>query len=280
MDIVDTIVHPISTDEVRYPPSPGEGERLGWSTGRRASIEEFAALSRAAGVTQTVLVHSFSTYGYDNAYVVDAAASDPERFVPVGSVDPLAPDVVDQMAYWVGDRGLQGIRYPHVDLRVFDAGHAAAWRAPADLGIPLLFHSRETPFAVLGAVLDANPDLVVVGDHLLNPPIDDGPPFERAASFLELAVHPNLYVKVTNANLTHFNRTGHTSEFLKRVVDAFGPERIMWGSNYPSAYHAAAENPYLGVVEEARRALGFLDEAGALSVFAATARAVYTGLTQ
>src|SRR5258706_8001649 len=102
---VDIHPHIISDDEKKYPPAPLFGKRSDWSQERPSTVETLIEQMDAAGVTKAAVVHSSTTYGFDNSYVVDACNSYPDRLLAVGSVDMLAPDAVATIRSWT-DRGL------------------------------------------------------------------------------------------------------------------------------------------------------------------------------
>src|SRR5260221_9259046 len=63
----------------------------------------------AAGIDKAAIVHSSTTYGYDNSYVADAVASHRGRFTGVFSVDVCAADAPARIRYWLR-RGPSGLR--------------------------------------------------------------------------------------------------------------------------------------------------------------------------
>src|ERR1700712_436795 len=83
---VDIYPHVISDDEGRYPPAPLFGKRSDWSQERPSTVETLIAAMDEAGVAKAAVVHSSTTYGFDNSYVVDGCNQCPGRLVAVGSV--------------------------------------------------------------------------------------------------------------------------------------------------------------------------------------------------
>ncbi len=107
--IVDTHVHVIAADAARYPLRPsGVGSQ--WFREHPVSVEQFATTARAAGVDRAVLVQAFGAYGTDNSYVVEAAATDPDRFVSVGIVDPEDPAAAGEVRTLATRPGFSGVR--------------------------------------------------------------------------------------------------------------------------------------------------------------------------
>ena len=109
MTIIDIHPHIISDDEKRYPPAPLFGKRSDWSQERPSTVQSLIANMDAAGVAKAAVVHSSTTYGFDNSYVVDGCAMYPDRLVAVGSVDMLDDKVDAVIRCWTG-KGLAGLR--------------------------------------------------------------------------------------------------------------------------------------------------------------------------
>src|SRR5258706_5864436 len=86
---VDIHPHIISDDEKRYPPAPLFGKRSDWSQERPNTVESLIAAMDEAGVAKAAVVHSSTTYGFDNAYVVDCCHPDADRLLAVGSAGIL-----------------------------------------------------------------------------------------------------------------------------------------------------------------------------------------------
>src|SRR5688572_16726997 len=98
--ILDIHPHIISNDDKRYPITPLGGKRSVWSAERPVTFEQMVAAMDKAGVDKAAIVHSSTTYGYDNSYAIDCAATQPKRFTVVFSVDVLAPDAPEKIRFW------------------------------------------------------------------------------------------------------------------------------------------------------------------------------------
>ena len=95
---LDIHPHVISPDTDKYPLAPVGGKRSVWSADKVSLTpgQLVEAMDRA-GVAKAALVHSSTTYGFDNSLVADAIAAYPDRFTGVCSVDVLAPDAVEKL---------------------------------------------------------------------------------------------------------------------------------------------------------------------------------------
>ena len=141
--IVDIHPHIISDDEKRYPPAPLFGKRSDWSQERPCTVETLIAAMDAAGVAKAAVVHSSTTYGFDNSYVVDGCNRIPRRLAAVGSVDMPAINSPTVIREWVA-KGLVGVRiFTGGSTKDFDPSELEdphsfpAWEVIEELGMPM-----------------------------------------------------------------------------------------------------------------------------------------------
>ena len=118
------------------------------------------------------------------------------------------------------------------------------------------------------------PGVKVVLDHLGGPPVDEEPPHPLLGNVLRMAKYPNVYVKVSNMNLISQLPYPHrdTHDIVRRIYDAFGPERLMWGTDFP---HVLAAGGYVRALELVRDALDFLNEDDKEWLFSRTVQKVW-----
>jgi predicted TIM-barrel fold metal-dependent hydrolase len=236
-----------------------------------------------AGITQAVLVQATTHYGYDNSYVLDSSRRRPERFVAVGTVDPLRPDAAASLKAAVGDDGLAGVRLFTSGSTVPTQGEWFVapetfpfWEQADELGLPVCLQMRlGAATGQLVELLKRFPGVKVLLDHIGYPDIA-GSPARAGAEVAQLGVHPGLHLKLTHRNLERLRDAGsQADDFLGPVVEAFGAGRIAWGSNLPAAeqslpeLRALAEDVLSGLPEKDRR-----------EIFAGTARRLYPGLVR
>ncbi|TCG09662.1 amidohydrolase [Paraburkholderia steynii] len=280
--VVDTHTHAISPDKARYPLAPVGGHQSEWSAKRPVSFEGLLAAMDEAGIGRAVVVQASTVYGNDNSYVVEAVRSHPDRFAGVFSIDVLAADAVSQMQRWL-DAGLSG-------LRLFTTGSTmpgqAGWlddersfpvwdyAQKHDVSICLQMTAQGIP-ALLN-MLSRFPDIRVLLDHLARPELAGGPPYEAAAPLFSLASHQGVYLKLTNRTIAEASRGASThAAFFPRVLEAFGAQRIAWGSNFP-----AAEGTLPQLLADARNSLSTLPADARNAIFGDTARALYPVLAR
>jgi L-fucono-1,5-lactonase len=247
---------------------------------RRFEPEDMRPLLQANDIQHTVLVQTVSSNEETREFLATAAETDFVAGV-VGWLDLTDAGVADQLAKLRkgsgGDR-LIGIRHQVHDeadpdwLRREDVQRGLAAIEDAGLVYDLLVRTRELPAAHYAVSRHA--DLRFVIDHVAKPRIADGPrdaEWERAMA--PMAALPNVTCKLSGL-VTEAGWETWTQEklepYITRVLDWFGPERCMFGSDWPVCLLAAS---YEEVVETIRKVAGDDED-----VFARTAMRVY-GLT-
>lgn len=175
--------------------------------------------------------------------------------------------------------GLAGLRHqaegePDPDwLSRPDVRRALARVADAGLVYELLVTPRELPAAV--AAVRELPQLRFVLDHAAKPPIAAGD-WQPWAGLLEaLGALPNVSCKlsglVTEADWRSWTPEG-VLPYARHVLDVFGPDRLLYGSDWPVCQLAAG---YDEVLDLARRATAGLTPGERAAVFGANAARLY-----
>jgi L-fuconolactonase len=269
--IVDTHIHPLSDDPVRYPTSPPPGPD--WYQGLHFTGDECLEQMALAGVDQMVLVSAYSLYGYDNSFAADLAREHPGRFVGVCRIDGAAPDVAAALDSWIEGKGMRGVRFGSADPSVYPACERAR-----QLGIPVALQVTQDKLGQVRLLAQAFPDLNLILDHLAHPPTDDGPPYQAASEFFALRDLPNLHQKFSSMNLWEAD-AGRSSRraFVEALVEHFGPSRLMWGSDFPHT-RGTSSDPYKELVDLVRDALDFLPATDREQMLAGTARKLFPAL--
>lgn len=259
-----------------------------WITGpelaplrRSFGLADLAPEAAAAGVSATVLVQTVTVAEETPEFLRLAADSDLVAGV-VGWTDLTAADVADTLAglrELPGGGALAGIRHqvqgepdPQWLLRP-EALRGLAAVAEAGLVYDLVVLPHQLPAAVAAA--ERLPQLTFVLDHLGKPPIAVGGLDPWSADVRALAALPNTVAKlsglVTEADWTGWSCT-QLRPFTDAALDAFGPQRLMFGSDWPVCLLAAS---YGQVADAARELTADLSADEQAAVFGGTATAVY-----
>ena len=250
--IYDAHVHLYSEDRARYPMVPGRERPLEPSASAEALIREMDA----AGVAHALLVQT-PWLGEDNRYLVESMHRHPGRFAAIGWLeDPLARGAPERLRRMYDEDGFRGVRLHLNDERV----HAGVLAGAADpvfqwarvVGVPVQLLQRVAQHPAIVRVADRFRDVRVVVDHLGHPDVSEAPEYRSSGAFFSLAERPNVYVKVSMHNV--HSREGYPwadlHGYQQRVFDAFGPRRLMWGSNWPMAVPQAGYREGLDAVRE------------------------------
>ncbi|TXR98081.1 amidohydrolase [Streptomyces sp. col6] len=259
-----------------------------WITGealaplrRDFTLADLEPEARAAGVGATVLVQTVTVAAETPEFLALADGSDLVAGV-VGWSDLTAPDIADTLAALRelpgGDR-LVGLRHqvqgePDPDwLLRPDVLRGLAAVADAGLVYDLVILPHQLPAATRAAA--ALPGLVFVLDHAGKPPVATGRTHPWADDLRALAALPNTVCKLSGLVTEADWRTWSTDDlrpYAEAVIDAFGPGRLMFGSDWPVCRLAAT---YGEVLDTARALIEGLGEGDRDAVLATTAERVY-----
>ncbi|MFC2025132.1 amidohydrolase family protein [Chloroflexota bacterium] len=177
----------------------------------------------------------------DNRYIIECAHRFPGRFSPVVIVDTDRTDAPETLKKWVKE-GAEGVRL-ETCTRSPGNDPLAIWRTCAELGLPVTCFCSGHEFASdeFRKLIEALPDVTIILEHLARKQRDEQPPYATYQKILALAEYPNVYVKVGGlgeiCSRPYPFRQPFPFEpvppFFQMAYEAFGPSRMMWGSNSP-----------------------------------------------
>jgi L-fuconolactonase len=247
----------------------------------RYGPDELRPLIAEKGIDRTVTVQTIPSVPETEGFLSTAAANDFVAGV-VGWVDLTDPAVADSIARLRArpdGRWLVGIRHQVHDeddaewLLRPDVRRGLKAVEEAGLAYDVLVRTRELPSA-LQTVRDF-PDSRFLVDHIAKPDIKAGQLEPWASRMAPLADHPNVWVKVSGM-VTEADWASWTPDdlapYVRRLVDWFGPQRLLFGSDWPVCTLAAT---YGQVYDAAVAALGDLSDEDRSWVFGRAATAVY-----
>jgi predicted TIM-barrel fold metal-dependent hydrolase len=276
--LLDTHTHVISPDSARYPTDPIGGHQSEWSRARPVDAGGLLRAMDAADIEQAVVVQASTVYGHDNRYVAQTVRTHRDRLVGVYSLDALAADAVDKIAYWQ-DQGLSGLRLfttgSTMPGQADWLGHAdsyPAWAYAEAHGIPVCLQMTMEGIPALRGLLERFPKAIVLLDHCARPALNEGAPYAATQPLLELAAFAGVHLKLTNRTLAAASEGQSTPiDFLRTVIAAFGADHIAWGSNFPAAEGTLAE-----LASTARSVLGQLSSSEQQIIGNGTAQRLYS----
>lgn len=188
-------------------------------------VEVLLAQMEAAGIDKALLVQ----YGgcYNNAYLRQCMKRFPGRFASLGMVDYSAADAAECIRREVEENNLAGLRIPA------STTSEAVWNTVGELGIMASLSGRIVGDEVEDYI-KRFPQVLFRVEHLGFPDLAkalDAPDFQRLMGY---AVYSNVYLMLSGLyafGVEHPYR--EVIPFVERALQCFGPERLMWGSDFP-----------------------------------------------
>ena len=204
--------------------------------------DDMVAAMDAVGVDGALLVSPYSMYGYDASYALDVYAQHPGKFALIRPFDPESESIDDEMAEWTGTPGVVGARImlARMDFGGDHAGLNRIMAAGGRAGVPVNVMASGK-LDILRELARRNPDTVTVIDHvgLAQPFEPPAPPdtFGDLDAVLSLAELDNVVIKISGACTLAQEPFPYPDiwEPLRRIFDAYGIERCMWGTDWTRA---------------------------------------------
>src|SRR5438132_241104 len=249
--LIDSHMHVWSDDPVRFPfAHPYEPKFMPPKI--PATLETLLAEMDRQGVSHCVLVQTIS-HGWDNRYLADCLKAHPRRFKGQGLIDPTDAKVADKLEYWMTKHKLAGMRFSPIYYKGKDDWLNAKtsdplWSKAEKLGAVFNFFIAAGQLPKLEDMVRRYPKVKVVIDHLARVELDAKDAEDQIQKLLALAKYPNVYVKVSELNILSPSKKypyEDTYPFVKRVYEAYGADRLLWGTGFPGATRAQAERPSL-----------------------------------
>ncbi|MEU8129833.1 amidohydrolase family protein [Micromonospora sp. NPDC049049] len=242
---------------------------------------DLAPPARAAGVTATVVVQSIASVT-ETVDLLGVAAEDTLVRGVVGWVDLTAADVAEHLDGLRAARGgerLVGIRHlvqsetdpAYLDRPDVRRGIAAV--GAAGLVFDLLVRQHQLPMAA--RLTRDLPEVSFVLDHLGKPALGSPDMAEWGRDLRSLAASPNTTAKLSGlvTEVPHSHWTpADLGPAVEDALDAFGPERLMFGSDWPVCLLASSYQRWVDTLAELLEGRDGADQA---SVWGGTARRVY-----
>lgn len=230
-------------------------------------------------VAAAAAVQRRGTYGTDNRYTLDISEAHPTRLRAVVVLDAEDPKSVGELQAMITKRHAAGVRLTGTiaadgSTAWLNSDQARkVWEVVNNAGgvVDLMITSRNSAQAIprLINLGKTYPNARIVIDHVLSPNLQSGADYGIDATYAQLSQQKNLYFKFTNINLGS-QPTAITQGFVRRLVQVYGADHVLWGSdagNSPGSYHELVNR----IVESA----GALTEAERKQVLHDTGDAVF-----
>jgi L-fuconolactonase len=190
------------------------------------------------GIARSILVQAAPTVA-ETEFMLETAAATSFVAGVVGWVEFTAPNALEIMTRLSADPLIVGFRPMVQDIPDDDwlvrPDLSAAFRAMIDRG--LVFDALVLPrhLSRLLVVADRYPELTIVIDHGAKPAIRDGNLDPWRADMAAAAARPNIVCKLSGL-VTEARQdwsVDHLRPYVRHLLEVFGPERLLWGSDWP-----------------------------------------------
>ena len=234
MHIVDAHPHIYSNNRNKYPTINDP-----WNPGEPATAEDLKSKMDSAGVERAVFIQTGTFYGWDNRFILDSTRRFAEWATGVVTLNPDDEQHLEILEEAVRNYFVRGLRgTPDKDGNINSRNVQRLWAKARDLGIVVncmvmddldLVPQIEELCIKLG-----DPRIVIDHCLMLN---STRKTKLTIAAMKKLSSLPNVYAKLTCGS--HGSARVYPHEdmhgLLKQVIDAFTPDRCVWGSNFPNS---------------------------------------------
>ena len=220
----------------------------------------YAPLARPTGVVGAIVVEA-SPWIDENLWYLEVCGADPFMVGVSGNLNPGQPDFGQYVTRFHKDPLYRAIRSSHFyssdsDKVALIPDQVANLKllAQADLALDTANPSMNLMQANV-LLADAIPDLRIIMDHL--PSFDPTPDNQQAyeAVVKEMAARPNIFVKLTEVYHPRLADGVIVKDYeplrarLEYLFDAFGEDRVIFGTDYPNSYGVATIPEEVGLMK-------------------------------
>ena len=233
--IIDTHTHFYDPTRPEGVPWPNPNDEVLY---RRVMPENYKTLAVPEGVTGTVVVEA-SKWLEDNQWILDLAAAEPFIVGFVGHLEPTA-DFADNLNRFSANPLFRGIRLGSGHLRTIgDPTFLGSIEklAAKELTLDLLINPEA--LSILPTLVEHTPEMRIVINHIAGARISEAPPDAAWVSAIrEVARYPNIYCKVSGlaehtGQIPAPTDVAYYTPTVDVLWDAFGEDRLIYGSNWP-----------------------------------------------
>ncbi len=251
--IVDCHFHLWAADKTRFPYS----DNPPYAPDYASTAEQWNCERVSAGISKGIFVLG-APYGMYQSFLIHSLTFAPESLRGVCIINPNLPESSRVLEETVNGKNIVGVRLqtswlwgvewgsPHLDT---------FWKKVGDLDIVLQMHLEPEHTYEFDKMVGKFPGTRVVIDHLGRPTYGDAVDY---SNLLNVSRFPNVYMKLSAFQDESNENPPHDSirPLIRHIVEKFGPERCVWGSNlYRGGMGSEA---YRGLFEKARNLVNFL----------------------
>jgi len=237
---------------------------------REARAEQLLQEMDVAGIDRAVLIDMGGTRIEHHRYVTHCIEKWPDRFTATGLVDVYDPDPPARLEELFEATGIEGIRLAG------DLGDPAAqspeelqvyglFQRADELGLNINIYGRSAQIPCIEMLVRAFPRVNVSLDHLGVCPstslvpdrwgrprsVDEPIPPSTYPQIVDLAQYANVYIKVSGEYA--FSKVpypyGDMKPMVEQIYRAYGPERMMWCSDFPWIVEKPGYQRLVGLID-------------------------------
>ncbi|MCB1077961.1 MAG: amidohydrolase family protein [Verrucomicrobiae bacterium] len=225
---------------------------------RRVLPDDWMAVAGPHGVTETVVVEA-SPWVEDNQFLLDLAAKDKRLLGIIGNLDPTAPDFAANAKRFAANPLYRGIRISSAKAAepANEAAYQAGLKVLADAGLVLDINGGPLTPGIAAKLAVRHPDLTIIVNHCGNPGDAARPLSEDWKAGVKAAgACPNVFCKVSALVEGVKGEPGKAPAdpdyylpILTPLWEAFGPDRLVYGSNWPVSDRGAPYGTVIDIVK-------------------------------
>lgn len=297
--LFDSHAHLVADDQVRYPRNPMQRAKdapyrhpgvIGKPGGHHGPhpVNEIPDAIRMLqwmkeeNVDGMVAVQKRMIYRLDNSYILDSSDKYPDLFSAVVILDAEDETTPALVRHYIGQNGLAGVRLfggrkPDGSMPWLNSPEALrTWDVAQEFGLVMdlevLSEGGGGPSVpTIIALARKYPAIRIVLDHLLEPEMQEGDHYGLDERYQKLSDEKNIFFKFTSINLDICREENIPAEkVFRRVVDMFGADHVMWGSDI-----GTSSGTYKEMIQRFLDSASLLNDAEKRAVFHDTGKRVF-----
>lgn len=272
---IDAHSHIWSTDLTKYPLR--DHQTVEALQPRSFTDEELMAIARPEGVGRAVLIQHYPHHGFDNSYLIDTWKKHPDRFRIVGQIDHNQPHVDVTMKKMLTS-GVTGFRIgPRAEQpKWLDGdGMKLMWRTAAETRQNMCCLINPSNIGETSEWCHQYPETPVVIDHFARIGVDGTVHEADLTALCGLSQHKSVRVKISAYYALGKKQPPYHDliPMIKRLFEAFGPDRLMWASDCP--YQLTEANTYAASIGLIRDQIDFVSTEERRKLLRSTAESTF-----
>lgn len=229
-------------------------------------VAELLQVMGKAGVEKAIIVGAVRDRDpRNNEVLAECVTSHPGKLAALADINIKADDAPERAEWAAKELGLQGISYyasgqDPMDW-FFDETRRRMWSLVERLGLSVSLSLFPGQHEALARMAEAHPGIPVMLCHMARPDRNEPPPYPAFRKALASARNPNVYVKISGFYAyteRPWDYPYHdVLKWVRLVLEAYGPERMCWGSDFSPVLNHSTYRQSLEIV---RTHCAFLSE--------------------